>query len=43
MTDKILDIVQIIEKNMLCNFEIKGRKPKGRKIQKIDPDNIKKL
>jgi hypothetical protein len=26
--------------NILCHFNLKGRKPKGRKIQKIDPNNL---
>jgi len=29
--------------NILCHFNIRGRKPKGRKIQKIDPNNIKNV
>jgi hypothetical protein len=29
--------------NILCHFNIKGRKPKGRKVQKIDPNNIKNV
>jgi hypothetical protein len=29
--------------NILYHFNIKGRKPKGRKIQKIDPNNLKNV
>ena len=29
--------------NMNLNFKIKGKKPKGQKIQKIDPDNFQKI
>jgi hypothetical protein len=29
--------------NMNINFKIKGKKPKGQKIQKIDPDNFQKI
>jgi hypothetical protein len=36
--DRKLEINEIIE-----NIKIKERKPKGRKIQKIDPDNLKKI
>ena len=42
MNEKIVknDETQNPNYNMLCHFEIKGRKPKGRKIQKIDPNNL---
>jgi hypothetical protein len=29
--------------NILCDTKVKGRKAKGRKIQKIDPDNLSKI
>ena len=43
--EKILkdDETQNPNYNMICHFEIKGRKPKGRKIQKIDPNNLKNI
>jgi hypothetical protein len=36
------DIEEEIE-NKINHFKIKGRQPKGRKIQKIDPDNLQKI
>lgn len=42
--DKIIkDETQNPDYNMLYHFKIKGRKPKGRKIQKIDPLNLEKV
>jgi len=45
------DDIKILEKketqnpdyNILCDTKVKGRKAKGRKIQKIDPDNLSKI